>query len=272
MRSVGGMRVVSYRSDQGPRFGIVDGDTVLDAGSDIADLRPGRDVGALDSVDLLAPVPRPGKVVCVGRNYAEHARETGAAVPDRPQLFAKWANAVAGPRDDVELPTITDALDYEAELVVVIGRSARHVAEADALDVVLGYTCGDDVSARDLQFGDAQWVRGKTLDGFAPTGPWIVTADEIPDPQALGIRCRVNGELRQDDTTAHMLFGVATLIAFVTEAITLEPGDLIFTGTPPGVGHGMAPPRYLAVGDEVTVEIDRIGALSHRIVAPRAIG
>jgi 2-keto-4-pentenoate hydratase/2-oxohepta-3-ene-1,7-dioic acid hydratase in catechol pathway len=168
---------------------------------------------------------------------------------------------------DVIHHPITHALDYEAELVVVIGRTASRVPEARALDVVLGYTCGNDVSARDLQFGDTQWVRGKALDTFAPTGPWIVTTDDVGDPQALGIRCLVNGETRQDDSTANMVFGVAHLIAFITEAITLEPGDLVFTGTPPGVGHGMVPPRYLTVGDHVRVEIDRIGAIEHDVVA-----
>jgi 2-keto-4-pentenoate hydratase/2-oxohepta-3-ene-1,7-dioic acid hydratase in catechol pathway len=262
------VRIVSYRRDDGAeRFGIVDGADVRDAGADLADLAPAGAVGRLDELTLLAPVPRPGKVVCVGRNYAEHAAETGSPVPDRPQLFAKWENAVVGPGVDVVHHAITAQLDYEAELVVVIGRTARRVPEARALDVVLGYTCGDDVSARDLQLGDTQWIRGKTLDTFAPTGPWIVTADEIPDPQALPIRCEVNGEVRQDDTTAHMLFGVAELIAFVTEAITLEPGDLLFTGTPPGVGHGMKPPRYLAVGDRIRVEIGRIGAIEHAIVS-----
>ena len=132
---------------------------------------------------------------------------------------------------------------------------------------MLGYTCGNDISARDLQFGDTQWTRGKALDTFAPMGPWIVTADEIPDPQALGIRCLVNGETRQDDTTAHMVFSVARIIAFITEAITLEPGDVIYTGTPPGVGHGRTPPTYLQAGDTVRVEIDRIGAIENRIVA-----
>ncbi len=263
------MRIVSYRSGDGSaRYGIVDGDAVLDAGTDLTGLAPGASVGRFDELTLLAPVPRPGKVVCVGRNYAEHAAETGSAVPDKPQLFAKWANAVVGPGVDVVHHPITAALDYEAELVVVIGTTAARVAEEHALDVVLGYTCGDDVSARDLQFGDTQWIRGKALDTFAPTGPWIVTADEIEDPQALGIRCLVNGEVRQRDTTASMVFGVAHLIAFITEAITLDPGDLIFTGTPPGVGHGMDPPRYLAVGDHIRVEIDGIGAIEHQVVAP----
>ena len=262
------MRIVSYRRDDGQaRFGIADGDSVMDAGTELGSLRAGAAIGSLEDLAVLAPIPKPGKVICVGRNYAEHAAETGSDVPDRPQLFAKFANAIVGPRDDVVHPTITRALDYEAELVAVIGRHASHVSEARALDVVLGYTCGDDISARDLQFGDTQWLRGKSLDTFAPMGPWIVTADEIPDPHTLGIRCVVNGETRQDDTTANMVFSVAQIIAFVTEAITLEPGDVIFTGTPPGVGFGMDPKTYLAVGDHVRVEIDTIGSLEHRIIA-----
>ena len=262
------MRVVSYRRDDGAvRFGIVDGETVFDAGTRLEDLTAGAAVGSLDDVRLLAPIPKPSKVICVGRNYAEHAAETGSAVPDRPQLFAKFANAIVGPGVDVVKPSITNALDYEAELVAVIGRRATRVSETEALDFVFGYTCGNDISARDLQFGDTQWLRGKSLDTFAPTGPWIVTADEIPDPQVLPIRCRVNGELRQSDTTANMVFSVAQIIAFATEAITLEAGDVIFTGTPSGVGHGMHPPRYLTVGDAVRVEIDGIGAIEQRIVS-----
>lgn len=184
------MRICSYRRDDGTaRAGIVDGDRVLDAGLTPWDPSPGPLVGSVDGVALVAPIPVPGKVVCVGRNYAEHAAETGSAVPTQPQLFSKWANAVVGPGSVVALPAITHALDYEAELVVVIGRAARRVSEEHALDHVLGYTCGDDISARDLQFGDTQWTRGKALDTFAPMGPWIVTADEIPDPQNLGIRC-----------------------------------------------------------------------------------
>jgi 2-keto-4-pentenoate hydratase/2-oxohepta-3-ene-1,7-dioic acid hydratase in catechol pathway len=262
------VKVCSYRRDDGSiRVGIIEGDRVRDAGSIPWAPAAGEDVGALDSVALAAPVPAPAKVVCVGRNYAEHAAETGAAVPTEPQLFSKWANAVVGSGADVVLPPITHALDYEAELVAVIGRTARRVTEARALEYVFGYTCGNDISARDLQFGDTQWTRGKALDTFAPMGPWIVTADEIPDPQVLGIRCVVNGETRQDDTTANMVFSVARIIAFVTEAITLEAGDVIYTGTPPGVGHGRTPPTYLQPGDLVRVEIDRIGAIENRIVS-----
>ena len=239
------MRICSYRRDDGTvRAGIVDGDQVLDAGHHaVGPVAAGAVVGPLDAVALVAPVPAPGKVVCVGRNYAEHAAETGSAVPTEPQLFSKWANAVVGPGADVDPP-----VDHAcARLRSRARRGDRpHRASGrprtDALDHVLGYTCGNDISARDLQFGDTQWTRGKALDTFAPMGPWIVTADEIPDPQALGIRCLVNGETRQDDTTAHMVFSVARIIAFITEAITLEPGDVIYTGTPPGVGHGRTPP------------------------------
>jgi 2-keto-4-pentenoate hydratase/2-oxohepta-3-ene-1,7-dioic acid hydratase in catechol pathway len=263
------VKICSYRRADGTiRAGIVDGDVVRDAGSTPWAPEAGEVVGPVHSAALLAPVPAPAKVVCVGRNYAEHAAETGSAVSTEPQLFAKWANAVVGSGVDVVLPSITHALDYEAELVVVIGRTARHVSEASALDHVFGYTCGNDISARDLQFGDTQWIRGKALDTFAPMGPWIVTTDEIPDPQDLGIRCVVNGETRQDDTTAHMVFSVARIIAFITEAITLEPGDVVYTGTPPGVGHGRTPPSYLQPGDRVRVEIDRIGAIENRIVSP----
>jgi 2-keto-4-pentenoate hydratase/2-oxohepta-3-ene-1,7-dioic acid hydratase in catechol pathway len=263
------VRVCSYRTAGGEaRAALVDGDRLVDAGTTPWAPEPsGRDVGPLRAAELLAPVPRPGKVIGIGRNYAEHAAETGSPVPTQPQLFGMWANAVVGPGADVVHPAMTRMLDYEAELVAVIGRRARRVPVADALDHVFGYTCGNDVSARDLQFGETQWIRGKTLDTFAPMGPWIVTADEIPDPQALAIRCSVNGEVRQDDTTAHMIFSVAELVAFVTEAITLEPGDVIYTGTPSGVAIGMAEPRYLQPGDEMVVEIEGIGALRNRVVA-----
>lgn len=264
------MRIVSYRRDDGAvRAGVIEGDgpaaVVRDAGAEVWSATPGPVAARLDEIDLLAPVPRPGKVVCVGRNYAEHAAETGSAVPERPELFAMWANAVIGPGEPIVHPEITSMLDYEGELVVVIGRTARGVDEARALDHVLGYTCGNDVSARDLQFGDTQWIRGKALDTFAPTGPCIVTTDEIPDPQALRIRTEVNGEVRQDDTTANMIFPVTRILAFITEAITLDPGDIVFTGTPPGVGVGMQPPQLLARGDVVRVTIDGIGTLENPV-------
>lgn len=266
------MRVVGFTRDGTHRLGVIEGapgrEMVRDAGPELLDLRDGEIVGPLADIALSAPVPHPSKIVCVGRNYAEHATETGGSVPSEPQLFAKWANAIVGPGEPVRHPMITHALDYEAELVVVIGRRARAVAEDRALEHVLGYMCGNDISARDLQFGDVQWTRGKALDTFAPTGPWIVTEDEIPDPQGLRIRCRVDGEVMQDASTADMIFGVAEIIAFASEAITLEPGDLIFTGTPSGVGVARTPPVFLHPGSRVAVDIERIGVLENPIVGP----
>lgn len=262
------MRICGYERAGEWRVGIVDGDTVVDAGTDLLAPEPTGDEYSLGGVTLTAPVPRPGKVLCVGRNYAEHASETGAEAPVEPQLFAKWANAVIATGAPIVYPEITHALDYEAELVVVIGRRAKGVSLDRALGHVLGYTCGDDVSARDLQFGDTQWTRGKALDTFAPMGPWIVTVDEIPDPQTLGIRCVVNGKVLQDANTADMLFGVAEIIEFASQAITLDPGDVIMTGTPPGVGFARTPPIFLHPGDTVRVEIDRIGALENPVVDP----
>ena len=261
------MRIVSYRRDDGAeRFGVVDGEFVRDAGVDLTRLAPEASVGRLDELTVLAPVPRPGKVVCVGRNYAEHAAETGSPVPERPQLFAKWANAVVGPGVDVVHHAVTAQLDYEAELVAVIGRRAHRVPEAKALDVVLGYSCGDDVSARDLQFGDTQWVRGKTLDTFAPTGPWLVTADEIADPQALPIRCEVNGEVRQDDTTERLIWDFPELIRYITMFTTLKAGDVILTGTPTGSGSHADPPVWLKPGDVLEIEVPEIGILRNSVV------
>ena len=263
------MKLVRYDAEGGARVGIVEGETVRDGGVDVFAPEVGAPVGGLDALTVIAPVPPPSKIVCVGRNYREHAEETGSAVPTEPQLFAKWSNALVGPGASIVHPTITEQLDYEAELTVVISRRARHVAIADALGFVYAYTCGNDVSARDLQFGDTQWTRGKALDTFAPMGPCLVTADEIPDPQNLGIRCVVSGETLQDSSTSEMLFSVAEIIAFTTEAITLERGDVIMTGTPPGVGAGHHPPSYLEPGDLVRVEIDRIGAIENRIAGPR---
>ncbi len=264
------MKLVRYDARGIARVGIVEGDIVRDGGTDLFAPTAGEVVCPLDEVALLAPVPPPGKIVCVGRNYREHAEETGAAVPTRPQLFAKWANALVGPGASIVHPAITKQLDYEAELTVVIGRRAQRVARADALDFVFAYTCGNDVSARDLQSGDTQWTRGKALDTFAPMGPCLVTADDIPDPQTLGIRCVVNGETLQDSSTSEMIFSVAEIIAFTTEAITLEQGDVIMTGTPSGVGVARSPQRFLHPGDTVRVEIDQIGALENPVVGPTA--
>lgn len=229
--------------------------------------------GTLEPSDapLAAPVPRPGKVVCVGLNYADHARETGQPVPASPVLFAKFPTCVVGPHDDVVRPLDVVDLDYEAELAVVIGRRVRHAAAGGALAAVAGYCCANDVSARGPQLGDGQWVRGKSFDTFCPLGPVLVSADEVPDPQALGIRCRVDGETRQDSSTAQMVFGVAALVAFCSRAFTLEPGDVILTGTPPGVAMGMSPSPWLQSGQVCEVEIDGLGALRNRIVAERPL-
>ncbi|HUZ68672.1 MAG TPA: fumarylacetoacetate hydrolase family protein [Candidatus Saccharimonadales bacterium] len=214
------------------------------------------------------PVPRPGKIVCAGRNYADHAKELGNDVPTRPILFAKLATSVRGPFEDVVRPREVDDLDYEAELCVVIGTGGRRIPQERALAHVAGYCCANDVSARNAQLGlGDQWLRGKSFDTFCPIGPWIVTADEIPDPQALNVRCRVDGILRQDGRTADMIFDVTTLISYISDAFTLEPGDLILTGTPSGVAMGQQPAPWLQPGQLCEVEIPGIGTIANRIVA-----
>jgi len=218
----------------------------------------------LGSVQLLAPLSDPGKVIAIGLNYRDHAREAKVDAPTAPPIFAKFPSAIVGPEQDIRWdPRYTSQVDFEAELAVVIGRRARRVAEDEALSYVFGYTCLNDVSARDLQFSDGQWVRGKSLDTFCPIGPWIVTRDEIPDPQRLAISSWVNGELMQRASTSDMYFSVAQLLAYCSEAFVLEPGDVIATGTPPGVGAFREPPRFLTDGDEVIVEIEGIGRLTN---------
>jgi len=220
---------------------------------------------ALHSVELLAPVPRPGKIVAAGVNYASHGAEQSKTPFDHPVLFAKFPTSVIGHGAEIRWdPRLTQAVDFEAELAAVIGRTCRRVGESEALDYVAGYTCLDDVSARDLQYSDKQFVRGKSLDTFCPMGPWLVTADEIRDPQALRVRCLVNGEVMQDASTSDMVFGVAALVSFCSEAFTLEPGDVIATGTPAGVGWFREPKRMLQDGDEVVVEIEHVGRLVNR--------
>ncbi len=218
----------------------------------------------LAEAELLAPLPRPGKIVAIGRNYREHQAEEGVDPPPAPLVFAKFPSAVVGPGGEIRWdPTLTHQVDYEAELAVVIGRRARNVSQADALEYVLGYTALNDVSARDVQFGDGQWVRGKSLDTFCPIGPALVTHDEIGDPQDLAIGTTVNGERVQDARTSQMYFGVAAIISYCSQSFMLEPGDVIATGTPGGVGVFRDPPRFLADGDRVTVEIERIGRLEN---------
>lgn len=223
---------------------------------------------ALAEVRLGPPIPDPDKFICLGLNYRDHAAETGMDAPPAPILFSKFRNSLTGARDPILLPAAaSDKVDYEVELGVVIGARAKHVPESEALGVVAGYTVINDVSARDLQTQTSQWLAGKALDTFAPCGPALVTADEIADPQRLQLTTRVNGTVLQDESTAEMIFGVAETIAFLSSLMTLEPGDLIATGTPAGVGFARRPPVYLKDGDIVEVEIESIGALRNPVVA-----
>jgi 2-keto-4-pentenoate hydratase/2-oxohepta-3-ene-1,7-dioic acid hydratase in catechol pathway len=208
----------------------------------------------------------PQKIVCVGLNYRDHADEQGVDLPDRPLLFAKWPNTLIGPGEAIRLPSISKNVDYEAELGVVVGRRASGVTAGDALDYVAGYVVANDVSGRDLQFADGQWVRGKSLDTFLPVGE-VVPANEVPDVQALPIRAVLNGVVMQDSNTSNMIFGVAEIVSFVSQAITLEPGDLIITGTPAGVGAFRDPPVWLKPGDEITIEIDGLGSITNPVEA-----
>jgi 2-keto-4-pentenoate hydratase/2-oxohepta-3-ene-1,7-dioic acid hydratase in catechol pathway len=207
----------------------------------------------------------PGNVICVGLNYKDHAQESSTPLPKQPIVFAKWTSAVMGPGKPIVLPPDTQEVDYEAELAVIIGRTCRSVPAEQALDYVAGYTCMNDVSARDFQRGDGQWVRAKSQDTFGPFGPCIVTRDEIPDPQNLRIRCLLNGKALQDSNTSKMIFGVRELIAYLSRGITLLPGTIISTGTPHGVGFAQVPPVFLQSGDEVVVEIESIGRLSNPV-------
>jgi 2-keto-4-pentenoate hydratase/2-oxohepta-3-ene-1,7-dioic acid hydratase in catechol pathway len=215
----------------------------------------------------MLPIERPGKIICVGLNYRDHAEEQGTALPEAPLLFAKWQNALIGPGEPIVITSLVTKCDYEAELGVVIGERVRDVSAENALEAVAGYICVNDVSARDLQFADGQWTRGKSPDTFCPVGPRLVPRDEVPDPQALAIRAILNGETVQDSNTANMVFGVADVIAYVTRTITLEPGDLIATGTPAGVGAFRKPPLFMQPGDEITIEIEGLGSLTNPVVA-----
>jgi 2-keto-4-pentenoate hydratase/2-oxohepta-3-ene-1,7-dioic acid hydratase in catechol pathway len=212
------------------------------------------------------PIERPGKIVCVGLNYRDHAEEQGAELPEAPLLFAKWPSSVIGPGEAIVIPPLVTKTDYEAELGVVIGERVKGVSKENAFEAVRGYVCANDVTARDLQFGDGQWTRGKSPDTYCPVGA-MTPRDEIDDPHALGIRAIVSGEVLQDSTTANLIFGVDELIAYVSQTTTLEPGDLICTGTPAGVGVFRDPQRLLEPGDEVTIEIDGLQSLTNPVVA-----
>ena len=229
--------------------------------------RDGRPAVPLDAVEFLPPV-FPGKILAIGRNYVDHAIEGGAEPPAAPLVFTKLPNSLNAHGQTVLLHPISSQIDYEAELAVVIGSRARRVSEEEALSYVFGYTLINDVSARDLQFGDGQWVRGKGLDGFAPLGPFVTTRDEVPDVHALKIEGRLNGEVMQSSNTSKMIFGVAYLVSYLSQAITLEPGDVIATGTPEGVGVFRQPPVLLKDGDVFEVEVEGLGTLSNTFVNP----
>ena len=230
-----------------------------------ADAPDGSAVLDPKAVRLLPPVANPGKIICVGHNYRAHVQEQNAEMPKAPVLFAKFSNTLRGHGDVIVKPLTTNRLDYEGELCVVVGAGGRRIAPEQALGQVFGYTIANDVSARDLQKADGQWVRAKSQDGFAPMGPCIVTSDEITDPGQLVIRTRVNGELVQDASTSQMIFSVRELVSIISQGITLDPGDLILTGTPSGVGMHRDPPLFLKEGDRVDIEIDRIGVLGNTI-------
>jgi 2-keto-4-pentenoate hydratase/2-oxohepta-3-ene-1,7-dioic acid hydratase in catechol pathway len=226
---------------------------------------------ALDDVRLLAPIPDPDKILCIGLNYRDHAQETGMAAPPVPIVFAKFRNALAGATDPIVLPEASEAVDYEAELAVVIGQRCRGVQAADALDCVAGAMAFNDVSARDLQMQTSQWTMGKAIDTFAPCGPTLVFMDEIGDLQDLRVQTRINGETVQSGTTASMIFTVAELIAFISSVMTLEPGDIIATGTPAGVGLARDPQLFIKADDVVEIEIENIGLLANPVVEHAAV-
>jgi acylpyruvate hydrolase len=221
----------------------------------------------LAEVELRAPVQRPGKVVCVGLNYRSHLAEISEAVPKYPILFHKSATSIIGHRQAIVLPRVSGQVDYEGELAVVIGRRGKYIPEEDALSYVAGYTCANDVSAHDLEFRTSQWTSGKMLDTFCPLGPVLQTRDEIPEPGSLCLKTLVNGHIRQEAYTSDMVFSVPFLISYISSLATLEPGDLILTGTPAGIGCNLKPPVFLKPGDEVTVHIDGVGTLTNPVVA-----
>jgi 2-keto-4-pentenoate hydratase/2-oxohepta-3-ene-1,7-dioic acid hydratase in catechol pathway len=289
------MRLLTFIQDGERRLGALAGEQVIDLTAAQAGRRPGsafyadmrelleagpeawaRLAGDLTAKDwspfarplaglkLDAPV-RPSKVVCIGQNYFDHVREQNGQMPERPIIFAKFPTTIIGPGDEICWdPGLSQDIDWEAELAVVLGRTARRVRAEDAYDYVFGYTVANDVTARDIQKGDGQWVRGKSLDTFCPLGPWIVSKDEVPEPHGLPIRTTVNGATMQNSHTDQLIFRIPTLIEFITRAFTLLPGDLILTGTPPGVGAYRKPPVFLKDADEVTVEVVGIGALTNR--------
>lgn len=262
------MRWMRFKHNDTTYMGYVTNDHVQPVGaSNLLEITAGKglksigDPVPLETIHPLAPL-RPGKLIAVGNNYWDHCREQKLEPPSKPILFAKFSTSVIGSGEAIRWPTgLTEQVDFEAELAVVIGKRARGLREANALQAVFGYTAANDVSARDLQFSDGQWLRGKALDTFCPLGPVVVTRDEVSDPQNLPVRCRVNGVTYQDSSTREMIFSVRALLAFVSQAFTLEPGDIVLTGTPHGVGVFRNPQVFLKPGDEVEVEVSDFGAL-----------
>ncbi|MBS0204373.1 MAG: fumarylacetoacetate hydrolase family protein [Planctomycetes bacterium] len=246
--------------------GILEADQGLSAAASA--LAAGLSKGPFVTGRPLAPIATPSKVICIGLNYRDHALETNSPIPEEPVVFNKFPQAVVGPDDNVVLPAVAHEVDYEAELVVVIGKQGRRIRREDAFQYVAGYTVGNDVSARDWQKGrpGGQWLLGKTPDTFAPTGPHLVTADEV-DPHNLRVQLRLNGETMQDSSTKELIFGIDELIAHLSKLFALQPGDLIFTGTPPGVGAARKPPVYIKPGDTMEVEIEGLGVLVNPVVA-----
>jgi|HubBroStandDraft_4_1064222.scaffolds.fasta_scaffold136378_2 2-keto-4-pentenoate hydratase/2-oxohepta-3-ene-1,7-dioic acid hydratase in catechol pathway len=287
------MRLVQYRTKDGNRVGVVvGGDLIVNvqkaavrAGQNAETfrcvttlLRAGRaalefvrnlpadsEAIPLASVELDAPVT-PGKIVAIGLNYRDHAIEAGLKIPAAPLCFAKFTSSLAGPYDPIQLPSEDAQVDFEGELGVVIGRAAKRVAESEAMNYVAGYVTFNDVSERKWQFDDGQWTRGKSCDSFAPFGPCLVTGEEVPDPGALRIETRVNGEVLQSSNTNQLIFGIPSLISYLSHSFTLDPGDLIATGTPSGVGFTRKPPRFLKEGDQVEVEIEMVGKICNRVI------
>ena len=287
------MRLVTYRDESGTHLGALRDDTVvaldaiapdmlalIDGGEALleqarAALERAKATRPLSSIQLLAPIPRPRQnVICLGMNYVAHAIESDRArgrepkLPEHPVFFTKAVTSVCGPDDDIPLdPQVTGQLDYEVELAYIVGRRGKNIARADALGAIFGYTIINDISARDLQNQHMQFFKGKSLDRSCPMGPWIVTADEIGDPGALGLRLRLNGETRQESSTGDLIFDIPTTLSVLSLGQTLEPGTIVSTGTPSGVGMGRNPPEYLRPGDIVEAEVDRIGVLRNRVVA-----
>jgi 2-keto-4-pentenoate hydratase/2-oxohepta-3-ene-1,7-dioic acid hydratase in catechol pathway len=269
------MRLVTFRRDnEAPQAGVVSGDQVSSVGPDLISViasgklpAPNGPSSNLRDVTLLAPIPRPPKLICVGLNYRDHAAETKMEIPKVPTIFNKFPNVVIGPGDNIVLPKVSERPDYEAEFAFVIGRGGRHIPASRAMEHVFGYTIVNDVSARDYQMATSQWLMGKTFDTFAPMGPWIVTADEIADPHSLDISLEIGGERLQSSNTRELIFKIPELIEFISKVVTFEPGDVVITGTPAGVGFARKPPRYLKPGDQVSITVEGIGTLMNPVIA-----